>query len=397
MIGGEIILSVGIGVILGIITGLTPGIHSNFVMGLMASAMPATLISPLAAIFLITSLTLTHIFVEFLPTVLLGATESESFLATLPAHKMLLEGRANEAVGLMLNGALWGALLMLISWPLFMYFTPKLNQFLHPAFPFILIALSGYLILIEKNKVIATGIALLAGILGYAALNLPVKEPLLPLLSGLFGISSLVTSISNKSKVPPQKEISEDQLNRKEKLSLTLKTLLIGFPCSILPGVGGGYAALLGAETTKTSEREYLSLVGAMSIYTTAASLILVISINKARTGAAAMLQKISLNPTLETILWIMVAITISTLIAYSISKKLAPIAARQLGKINYQRASLVVLVMLITLIFLVSGTIGALIAITGGALGVFAEKEKIKKTNLMAALIIPTILYYLT
>ena len=73
--------------------------------------------------------------------------------------------------------------------------------------PYILIAVSGILILMEKRKGLALLVFLLTGILGYSVLNLEnLKEPLLPLLTGLFGSSMLLMSIKTNLKSRNKKQ-----------------------------------------------------------------------------------------------------------------------------------------------------------------------------------------------
>ncbi len=79
----------------------------------------------------------------------------------------------------------------------FIFVLPKIYPYIKAVMFFILIFVSAYLVLREKeSRLPALMIFLLSGFLGLATLNLPIKESLLPLLTGLFGSSSLITFIS---------------------------------------------------------------------------------------------------------------------------------------------------------------------------------------------------------
>lgn len=394
----EALLALCAGLIVGVCAGLIPGLHSNLVATLTLLLLPTVALQPTIIIIFLVTMTITHILVEFIPSIYLGATESDAFLATLPGHKLLLKGRGAEAVESTLQGALIGGGIVMLTIPFFLYVVPLIEESIKPVLPFLLIGLSLYLIMREEVKLPALLVFILAGILGYTTLNIPLKEPLLPLLSGLFGVSALVSSLTTSSTIPTQKSHQKKKLfSITQKATVAMKTLLIGPLCSLLPAIGGGYAALISSELSrKSDEKEFLAIVGAMSVLTTGASVFIVLSIDKARTGVAAALQTLSLTINPSTISVLIGSIIISTLLAYKIAQKLSYISIRLLAKTNYRKISVCVLLVLVGLTACISGVIGVVVLITGGALGVVASTANIKKTHLMGALIIPTILYYL-
>jgi len=116
--------------------------------------------------------------------------------------------------------------------------------------PFILIFVSFYLILRERDPLLSLITFTLAGFLGYSSFNLPIEEPLLPLLTGLFGLSALIISLQShtpliKQEITPIKSILP---TKKEFIRATSASILAGPLSSFLPGIGSGHAALIGAE-----------------------------------------------------------------------------------------------------------------------------------------------------
>ena len=75
-----------LGCFAGIITGLLPGIHTNTVAALVLASLSVLLhyFSPLSLGIFLTSMVVVHSFVDFIPTIFLGAPEAETALGVLP-------------------------------------------------------------------------------------------------------------------------------------------------------------------------------------------------------------------------------------------------------------------------------------------------------------------------
>src|SRR3989344_2969649 len=109
-------LALLLGILAGIITGLLPGIHINLVSAFLvaSSAFLLAFLSPVSIIIFIVAMTITHTFLDFIPSVFLGAPDDDSVLAVLPGHEMLLKGKGHEAIILTLYGGIIGIILILI-------------------------------------------------------------------------------------------------------------------------------------------------------------------------------------------------------------------------------------------------------------------------------------------
>src|SRR3990167_3829298 len=108
------------GVFAGIITGLVPGIHINLVavMMLSSSAFLLNYFSPLSLALFIVAMSVTHTFLDAIPSIFLGAPDSGLELSVLPGHKLLLDGRGYEAVFLTVVGSFFAVIVCLIMTPL---------------------------------------------------------------------------------------------------------------------------------------------------------------------------------------------------------------------------------------------------------------------------------------
>ena len=240
----EILLFLLLGIIFGTITGLVPGIHINLV-GVMLISVSASFFSSLNPIYFvvfIVAMAITHTFLDFIPSVFLGCPDTDTELSILPGHELLKKGQGHQAITLTAYGSLAAVFIfILLAFPA-ANLLERFYSFLKILIPGLLILVSFFLISSEKKMKNALIVFLLTGVLGLIVLNLDVKEPLLPLLTGLFGSSMLVISVKDKISIPKQ-NISKV----KAKLFKPLLGAVIASPlCSFLPGLGSGQAAIIG-------------------------------------------------------------------------------------------------------------------------------------------------------
>lgn len=394
----DIVLALLAGIIAGTFTGLVPGIHINLVSALvLSSVFLITSISPLAIVIFIIALAITHTFLDFIPSVYLGAPEEDTFLAILPGHELLMEGKGHEAIVLALYGALGAIIISLIVSPFFIYLAPWLNEKITPYMAFVLLSFSIYAITREKNMFAALVTFVLAGFLGKATFSIPINEPLLPLLTGLFGASAIIISIKEKTSIVKQhvNSLKEIMPSKKDTRNALIGATLIAPPCSFLPAIGSGYAAFVSAEILEQSKKGFIMLNGAINVVVMIASFILIYTLGKARTGAAVAIGKLIQSPTTQDIIISISAIIVTSLVAFFIGIKISKWSAHNISKVNYNALSLIILIFLTIIVFIFSSWFGLLVLATSTALGIFAIKSNIKRIHMMGALLVPTIIYY--
>ena len=390
-----------LGVLSGTITGLLPGIHINLVSALLVSISAFFLgfTSPIILVIFIIAMSIAHTFIDFIPSVFLGAPEEDTILSVLPGHELLKQGRGYEAVYLATIGSFSAVIIILIIAPIFLIILPKIENSIILFIPYILIISSLFLIIQEKNKLMGFSIFLLSGFLGIAALNSDVNQPLLPLLSGLFGASSLIISIKTKVKIPEQK-ITKPKLN-KNILIHPLAASFISAPlCSIIPAIGSGQAAIIGSSLMykKMSRKKFLILIGSVNTLILGLSFIVVYSINKARTGVAAAAQELIpiSNISNNDLFIILATITIAGIICFYWALFLAEKFSKIIGNINYSKLSIFIIIFIAVIVFIFSGWIGILIFFISTATGIYGILSGARRINLIGCLILPTILIYL-
>lgn len=389
----EILISTFIGVLAGTLTGLLPGVHINLV-GTILVGLSATLFSVINPIYLISfiaAMAITHTFIDFIPSIFLGCPDTDTQLSVLPGHELLKEGRGYEAVMLTAIGGILAIFIFtLIAFPSAFLFS-KIYGSIHSVMFWILLATSFLLIFTEKRKMIALFVFLISGILGLCVLNSGIKEPLLPLLTGLFGSSMLIMSIKNKIQIPNQ----EINFQRGKILKPIIGAILASPLCGFLPGLGSGQAAVLGNSISRTDRKGFLVLIGATNILVMGLSFVSLYAISKTRTGAAAAIQNIIGVVSWKLLIVILLIVLISGVVSFFLTKILTKFFSKTINQINYSILSIATMIFLIIIVIIVSGFWGFLVLWASTLTGIFCNSLNVKKTHMMGCLLIPTILFY--
>ena len=398
----EIILSIFLGILFGIITGILPGVHPNtVVVGLLAISpflLSFPFITPLILAVFIISVATSNTFLDTIPSCYLGAPEESTALGVLPMHRYLLNGKGHEAIVLTIIGGLYSLILGVLLTPILVYTLKLIFPFLQKTIVYLLIFSVIYLIYKEKkHRFLAIIIFLLSGILGMIALSFPnLNQPLFPLFSGLFGISTLAISLKSESKIPKQL-ITFPKLTKREVLKTIPISVFSGGLVSALPALGSSQAAIMGTSLLrKTTQSSFLMMIGGINTVNFVLSFVSIYVINRARNGAVVgisqILEKISFN---EFLLFISVALISGGLAAIS-TNYLSKTFSNFITKVNYQYLILSIIAFVIFLVLIISGFYGFIILIVGTFIGIIPTLKNIGKNHLMGCLMLPVILFYL-
>ncbi len=395
----EIFLAVLIGTIAGTITGLTPGIHINLVALLSFSISPFLLqyVSPLTIAIFIIAMSVTHTFTDFIPSTFLGAPDSDTALSVLPAHSLLLKGQAYDAIKLATIGSLFGLIITVLVSPLLIIVIPYVYPIIQDYIPFILITAIILLILKDHGpKLWALISFLLSGTLGIIVLTIyHLKEPLFPLLSGLFGTSMLLISLKDKVIIPKQ-----TLYQSKIKKSDTVKALSSGMFASsligFLPGMSSAESAILASSTYKPSTKSFIILVGSINTIVMILSFIALYTIQKTRSGSVVIISRL-----LESInaYHLIIFIAITLIVAGSatfITLYTAKIFSKIITKINYKLICISIITLITLLALIISGPLGLLVLIVSTSIGLIPPLKGIHRSHLMGCLILPVILFFM-
>lgn len=397
---GEILLASFLGILVGIFTGLTPGIHINLVSVIVvtSSAFLLGFTSALSLGVFIISLAITHTFLDTLPSIYLGAPDDALALNVLPGHRLLKRGAGHLAVLYTILGSFGSLVLGIILFPLFIWSMIRLQPMVSGWIGYLLVLIMGYMVMKEKDKKLKSLTSfLLAGCLGLLVFSIPnLRQPLFPLLSGLFGLSLLLTSLFEKSIIPPQKLDQPLAISKKNTIKSISAASGMGFIAAFLPGFGSAQAAIIGTQIVgDIGDEGFLSLVGGINTANMVISIATAYALDKARNGAI-----VAVNDLLGRIGWeemliflgvSLVAGGLATIITIYFSK----IFAKLIVKVNYQKLVKGIIIFITILTFFFDGFIGLTILLTATAIGLVASSWGVGKNHLMGCLILPVILYF--
>jgi putative membrane protein len=395
-----IMISLLLGMFSGIITGLVPGLHVNLITLLVVSSVSNLFLGiPLVYVAVgIISLALTHSFLDSIPSVFLGAPDESQVVAVLPGHQFFLEGKGHLAVLLTLVGSLFSLILTILFIPIGFKILITVQKFISPYIAIILILVVIFLLILSKKFFLNTVFFLLSGIFGLLSFQLIHQtQILLPLLSGMFGVSTLLVSIlgEDTSKKVKQTFPTKIPLESSDIERVVSRSTIVGLLASFLPGFGSSQAAIVASVTMKEkTPKDYLLLVGGINTVNFAFSIVTVALLGKARNGAILGVKNIlGTITTQQLLIFIPVLLMVgglATILGIFLSKKVALI----LEKLPYTIVVLSVLWFLMMMVIFLSGLQGFLLLIISSALGLLAGYYGAQKNMLLGVLLLPVIIY---
>ena len=261
----DLLIALAIGLIIGTASGLLPGLHPNNLIPIILGL--SFLFEPLTAAIILLVSGVVNSFLNFIPAILFGAPDDSNVLSVLPGHKLFREGRGLEAIKVSVFGGLGGVVFAIASLPLFALFIPQLYALLRPYVHWILILVVGFMLYKENKKLFAFAVFILSGILGYVALNFS-NDLIFPLLSGLFGLPTLLISYKSKTTIPKLR-IKDDEIVIKKLLPAASIGSVAGIIAGLLPAIGSAQATLLTQSIfrkNKDDGKSFLTSIGAVTV-----------------------------------------------------------------------------------------------------------------------------------
>jgi putative membrane protein len=254
-----------------------------------------------------------------------------------------------------------------------------------------------------KYRIIAGLLFLTSGLLGIFAfdresmIHSPLGlEPqvLLPLLSGIFGASSLLMSLSTKMEIPRQEE-SRIKMPGTTLVKAIFSGSLGGSAVAWIPGVSPSVASIAARLGAPASPEEFLVSIAGVNTANALFSLVALYVIDKPRSGAAAAIQQLlSLDQSIMVQMIIMVIIVAAA--SYLACIGAARLAAQTISRLNYRWLSLSVLVFLVGMTFAFTGFFGFFIFFLSTVVGLIAPVAGIHRMHAMGVLMLPLIVRYI-
>lgn len=391
-----------IGCAIGIVTGLIPGLHVNTVAVIGLGTYAALGLSPLDFVVVLTALSITHAFLDYIPSIFLGAPQEETALSVLPAHRLFMQGKALEAVKLTATGSLLGLTLGLLLFLPALYVIPILYNASRDIIAYVLIVLVLLLLLHEKSKkkiAWAATIFLLSGWLGILILDhqmvLSTTDVLFPVFVGLFGMANLIDSLNSRVQSVPQDEYVKVSLEPKF-IGSGLIGAISGALIGILPAISPSQMGALISERFELDARNFLVFISAINTSDAIYSMLALYTIHNPRSGVAVIAGKVLDTVDYNTVLLLVGVMAFSAFFAtiahIEIGKRMSGLVSR----IDYRKLCIASITLIMLLVYFFTGAFGLMLAILCTLIGLIPILSGISRTHLMGVLLLPTILFFL-
>ena len=394
------LLALSFGIFAGIFTGLAPGIHVNLISLIVVGASQKLLrfFGLMDLCIFIVSMSITHVFLDSLPSIFLGAPEAETALGVLPGHRFLLRGNGYRAVQLTILGAFLSLVMSIALFPAMIVVIKFIYNWTSQYTGYLLMAIILFMIVRDNNKIWSIIVATLASALGLVVFSMPtLEDPLFLMLGGLFGISTLIMSLNENQALPAQQINSEIDV----KLGIGIRSILSGFfsgfLTAFLPGLGASTAAVLAIQIAgKIGDIGFMLLMGAINMANFVVSIGTLYAIDKARNGTIAAIAEIAGSLEIIDIALLLCAAIVVGGMATWIACKVGKAFTSWIQKVNYRKLVVSVIAILTFLTFCFTDLIGLAVMIVATCIGMIPAIKKVARTHAMACLTVPVILYYL-
>ena len=386
------------GVLLGTVSGLTPGLHANNMALLLASVAPTVPGPPRLVGAALLATGVVHTFLDVVPALALGVPDPAMAASALPGHQLVLEGRGREALRL---SALGSGLAVLLAVPLAIPVTRAMVTVyptLRAHLPLVLGATALVLVLTERDPfrmLVGAGSFLASGALGWLTLDIDPAAPLAvggvltPLFAGLFGAPVLVDALGGNG-VPPQDDATVTTAPRAV-ARLGAVGSLAGAVVGYVPGVSSAVAATVALLAVGGSgARGFLVTTSGVNTANSIFALFALVALGSPRTGVLVAVEEAGTPLNLPLLL---AAAGLAAVAGFCMVPLVGDRYLRRLRDADYGRLSAAVLVGLAAVSFVFAGVAGVAIFLAAGALGLVPARLGARRSHLMGVLMMPLII----
>ena len=428
-----ILLATLVGALMGCVTGLVPGLHSNnvatfiganpgFLLGFAFLGMTANEgdVEAIAASCLVVSCAVSHTVANIIPSVFLAIPDEDTALSVLPGHRMVRAGRGGEAVRISVMSSLASlAIALTIILPVCHLMGPPVNlyQMMAPFIAPLLCGVSILMVLREAGKrgkpgalggwraaLVALVILLASGAIGHMALfQLGLVAPL---FIGLFGIPVLLFAMGSgiDRTLPVHTDEREVTL---PPWGPVIKGSLAGSLVGWFPGVSAAQATILaipGEETPADDvdgARRFIAAVSAVNTANALFTLVALAALLRVRSGAMGTVSALMAwdvapwsggLPGLDVALLILSA-TVGGVVAAPFTLIVSSQVQRMLPYLSDPRVMFFILSFLVSVCIWAGGWNAGLVLLAASGLGMVPPLLGLMRVHLMGAVTLPLVL----
>ena len=383
----ELVFACFIGILIGTLTGMIPGIHVNTAGAILfaSSAFLLGFLSPEFLCVLMVSMSIAHALTEFVPSMLLGVPQEGTATSILPGHRMVLQGRSKEVIRIVAVGGFGAIVITILMMPVFAVALPFLHELTKPYTWIILLSASVYLTYALTNS----------------------KRDFACIFSGLFGISTILFSLNDNSTIPHQNSFYELNIDFNKFKSIFaggITGAILGF----LPGFGPAQGTVIAQAASGTNDNaeddtvNFLLATSGLNISDCLFSLMAIYIIGNPRSGIAVYMSYLISNMSISHLMIFIFASLIAVSISLILCLKLGDSFSKLMGGVDYRKLSIAVIILQIGILYIFTLYYKApifymtLAFITSTALGMLPHYIGVGKSHLMGVLIVPAIVIYM-
>ena len=407
-----IIVAVAVGVLVGSFTGLVPGIHVNTAATVLVAAYPALAASlsgivdaehmPVLVACCVFSASTVHSFVDFVPSVFIGAPDPDEALSVLPGHRLLAEGRGMRAVRAAAVGSVVGALTaVLLALPLqWLMLHGGMTLLDRVTLSVLLLALI-IIVLSSRRKILALVMIAVSGFIGLAVNEMGIPSTglagegtlLFPMLTGMFGLPPLLER-GARTRAPRQRDDGEDPVGPVPGLKGVVTGLLAGWFPGITSTVGATMASAFGRDDSPES---FIAMTASIGTVTSVFSVVALAVSGSGRSGTTQAVKEIIGNALdgfcSEAFVLILFSIAAASAVGYVVTIAAGKGMMHLFDAIPGDLLNDSVLVLITALVFVFTGPWGLVVLAVCAAVGMIPPALGVSRVTMAAALLVPTLL----
>lgn len=406
------------GAAIGTFTGLVPGIHVNTLASIMLVSYPA--LNSFLAIFIepecvpiclascVMAAAVVHSYVDYVPSVFIGAPDPDDVLSMLPGHRLLSEGRGMAAVRSAAIGSTVGACTSIVlALPLQWVLLNGLGDYLDSLTVLVLTCTLVMMILHERTAdgcVWATICIVASGAMGLACMDLDIPAGglfgdgtlLFPLLAGLFGMPSLLQSLG-KSRLREQRDDEKFPVGAAPGIKGVITGCLTGW----YPGITAATGALISDAVTPEHKAEnYISMIASIG---TASAVLMLVTLSVSGKGRSGTMLAISdilggsiVGPAGCEFLLLLFSVAVASFLGYHITIACGERMTSFATKIDSGKLNKACLALVVILVIAMTGPCGLAVLTAATVLGFLPIYAEISRIDLTGCLIIPALLSHM-
>ncbi len=411
----ELVIACFMGILIGTMTGMVPGIHVNTAGAILfaSSSMLLGFLSPEFLCVLMVAMSIAHALIEFVPSMLLGVPQEGTATSVLPGHRMVLQGRSKEVIRIVCVGGFGAIIVTILMLPVFSVVLPVLHEVSKPVTWIILLVASIYLTYrltsTIRDFLWSLFLFLISGILGWAIFQTPISSgiSLMCTFSGLFGISTILFSLNDNSTIPHQNSFYDLNIDFNKFKSIFaggITGAILGF----LPGFGPAQGTVIAQAASGTSDNDdedtvnFLLATSGLNISDCLFSLMAIYIIGNPRSGIAVYMSYLISNMTFNHLIIYIFSSLLAVSVSLVLALKLGDSFSELMGGVDYKKLSIAVILLQILILYIFIIYYQApfvymtLALVTSTAMGMLPHYLGVGKSHLMGVLIIPAIVIYM-